>query len=85
MVINVKRQWRCERCGAQQKEAALTRSHSPQQKIAQIVGDKGWPDSFHIYCLCQHCHDIWSRLEKRILRGALVTMRLKHEEYLNQC
>jgi hypothetical protein len=84
MVINIKTQWRCERCGAQQKECKLTLSHSPQQALAELVSDKGWRDKLHTYCLCWSCHQTWSKLEKQVLRDAMAAMRLKHEEYLNQ-
>jgi hypothetical protein len=84
MVINVKRQWRCERCGAQQKEAILTRSHSPQQWLAQVAGVKGIPDSLHVYCLCVHCHTIWSKMERQVLWDTMDVMIKKHEEFLNR-
>jgi hypothetical protein len=30
------------------------------------------------------CHDVWTQIEKQILRDAMAEMEKRHEEYLNQ-
>jgi len=75
---------RCERCGATQKEAPLTESHSPQKAVLQICGTRGWKKNMMVYCLCRACHDRYTELEKQILRKACDMMMQAHEEYINQ-
>lgn len=75
---------KCERCGALPQEAKLTVSHCPQTAIGLICGKRGWAKKQVKYTLCRMCHDVWTQMEKQILRDAMAEMEKMHEEYLNQ-
>ncbi len=75
---------KCERCGALPSEAKLTVSHCPQTAIGIICGKRGWAKKQVRYTLCRMCHDVWTQMEKVILRNAMAEMEKMHEEYLNQ-
>ena len=84
MVVHTIQKYRCDRCGATDREARLTVSHSPHNKLALIASAPIRLVQNRKYILCDMCRQIHYKMERNLLWKACVDIAQLHEDYLNQ-